>query len=97
MRGLSNVESPVKLLHKIGQIVNLILLCFLKLREKLKIVRKRFYCESYMRVGFTKNVKKDGTEYPQCVICLNMLFSEVMRYFSKALPLSCTFFVCIVI
>ena len=79
MRGLSNVESPVKLLHKIGQIVNLILFCFLKLREKLKIVRKRFYCESYMRFGFRKNAKKDGNECPQCVICLKIIAEESMK------------------
>ena len=40
MRGLSKVESPVKLLHKIGQIVNLILLCFFEIARKTKNGKK---------------------------------------------------------
>ena len=32
-----------------------------------------------MRFGFRKNVKKDGNECPQCVICLKIMAEESMK------------------
>ena len=55
------------------------LLFFLKSREKLKLVRNRFYCESYMQLGVRENVKKDGNECRQCVICLKIMAEESMK------------------
>ena len=58
MRGLSIVESSVKLLHRIGQIVNLILLFFFEIARKTTNGKKAILLWKLYAVGIQEECQK---------------------------------------